>query len=627
MRRLLVGSLALLVAAVFSLPAVAQKLTDQKRIALVVGNGNYSHVPPLENPGNDARLLGEALRAVGFTLVGGGAQVNLDKQAFEKVVQEFGAKLQGADVGLFYYAGHGLQMHGINYLVPVDANPSREADVGIQMLDANLILNQMEGTGTKLNIVILDACRNDPFGGRALAMGRGRDNEMVRMRDIASGGLAEMQAPSGTLISFATQPGNVALDGADGDSPFAKALSETIRTPGLGIFDAFNQVGLKVKRATGGKQQPWMSNSPLEGIFYFVQPPVIAPSSPGTPVAKGPSAEEIAWDYLKDTADVASLRRFATSFPDSPRKRDANMRIAALEQAAAEAQRAQAAQQSKAVAPTQTPTLIGLLSPEQERALKPSERFKECDTCPEMVAVPAGTFLMGSPPSEPGREADEGPQQQIVLGRPFAVGRSAVTFSEWNACVAEGGCNAYRPGDYGWGGGKRPVINISWNDAQAYVKWLSAKTGAPYRLLSEAEREYVTRGCTSPSCPSTPFWFGAEISPDRANYDWRRSYNGSAKAQATRRTVATDASDPNPFGLFQVHGNVREWVEDCWNANLAGVPQDGTARATGDCTSRVVRGGSWADEPKDLRSAKRSWETADERRAEISFRVARTLRN
>jgi uncharacterized caspase-like protein len=240
MRRLLVCWLTFLIAVILSLPAMADK-----RVALVIGNGKYGYVTPLDNPSNDARLLAKALQSVGFTVVGGDAQLDLDKHSFEKVVQEFGAKLQGANVALFYYAGHGLQMHGINYLVPVDANPVREADVGIQMLDANLVLNQMEGSGTKLNIVILDACRNDPFSGRGLALGRSRD--------IGGGGLAEMQAPEGSLISFATQPGNVALDGDDGDSPFAKALAETIHTPGLGIFDAFNQVGLKVKRATGGK--------------------------------------------------------------------------------------------------------------------------------------------------------------------------------------------------------------------------------------------------------------------------------------------------------------------------------------------------------------------------------------
>ena len=213
---------------------------------------------------------------------------------------------------------------------------------------------------------------------------------------------------------------------------------------------------------------------------------------------------------------------------------------------------------------------------------------------------------MGSPANEPAREADEGPQQQVVFGRMFAVGRSAVTFDEWNACVAEGGCNAYRPGDYGWGRGKRPVINVSWNDAQAYVKWLSAKTGAPYRLLSEAEREYVTRGCASSGVPVDA------VLVRRRNFSrsrqlrlafflrWKRQGAAAAAHSCDRRLRA------NPFGLFQVHGNVREWVEDCWNANLSGLPRDGTARTTGDCSGHVVRGGSWADEPKDLRSAKRS---------------------
>ena len=209
----------------------------------------------------------------------------------------------------------------------------------------------------------------------------------------------------------------------------------------------------------------------------------------------------------------------------------------------------------------------------------------------------------------------------------FAVGRSEVSFEEWFACVAEGGCNAYRPGDYGWGAGKRPVINVSWTDAKAYVKWLSAKTGATYRLLSESEREYVARGCTSPSCPSTPFWFGKEISPTRANYDWRYSYDGSAKAQPPRRTVATDASEPNPFGLLHVHGNVLGVGRGLLEREPRGPAQGRGARITGDCSSRVLRGGSWSAEPKDLRSAKRNWELVGERRAEIGFRVARTLRN
>jgi uncharacterized protein (DUF1330 family) len=184
-------------------------------------------------------------------------------------VQAFGRELQGAEVALFFYAGHGVQIHGANYLVPVNANPTREADVDFQMLDAGLVLRQMEGAGTRLNLVILDACRNNPFGGRGLR--------------AASGGLAQMQAPKETLISYATQPGNVAQDGNDGHSPYTKALAATIKTAGLDIFQTFNAVGLQVKRITGGAQQPWVSNSPIDGVFYFASPAAPAPAPQPTP--------------------------------------------------------------------------------------------------------------------------------------------------------------------------------------------------------------------------------------------------------------------------------------------------------------------------------------------------------
>src|SRR5262249_38486199 len=176
-----------------------------KRIALIVGNARYQNVAPLNNPGNDATLMAETLRGAGFTLIGGRAQLDLDKGGFDRVVQDFGRALTGADVALFYYSGHGMQIRGENYLVPVSANPTREADVDFQMLNVTLVLRQMEGSGTKLNIVILDACRNNPFGARGL---RGTNS-----------GLAQIQGAEGTLISFAKQPGNVAQDGDGRNSP------------------------------------------------------------------------------------------------------------------------------------------------------------------------------------------------------------------------------------------------------------------------------------------------------------------------------------------------------------------------------------------------------------------------
>ena len=241
----------------------------ENRIALVVGNSNYQNIARLNNPSSDARLMADTLRALGFAIVGDGAQIDLDKAAFDNAVRTFGRQLQGADVGLFYYAGHGLQVRGANYLVPVNANPVREADLDYELEDVGLVLRQMEGSGTRLNMVFLDACRNNPFGGRGL-------------RALETG-LAQMRAPEGTLISFATQPGSVAQDGSDGHSPFTRALARTIRKPGLGIFDALNEVGLAVKDKTGGAQQPWFSTSPIKGAFYFASPTGVSAPRPPTP--------------------------------------------------------------------------------------------------------------------------------------------------------------------------------------------------------------------------------------------------------------------------------------------------------------------------------------------------------
>ena len=240
----------------------------------------------------------------------------------DTAVQNFGRQVQGADVALFYYAGHGVQVSGANYLVPVSANPTREADVDFQMVDVNLVLRQMQGSGTRLNMVILDACRNNPFGSRGLR--------------ASDGGLAQMRAPEGTLISYATQPGNVAQDGKDGNSPYTKALASTIKQSGLDIFQTFNQVGLAVKRETGGSQQPWVSSSPIDGTFYFVAP-TASPSSPQAALA-APSEPRLADTLrpdpdripIKDTALLRELsdRLYEHNFDPEPLDSKNGMRVA-----------------------------------------------------------------------------------------------------------------------------------------------------------------------------------------------------------------------------------------------------------------------------------------------------------
>lgn len=252
--------------------------------------------------------------------------------------------------------------------------------------------------------------------------------------------------------------------------------------------------------------------------------------------------------------------------------------------------------------------------------------FRDCLACPEMVVVPAGKFFMGSPDEEAEREnwkeGTESPQIEATIRLPFAAGKFAVTFDEWDACVLNGGCNGYRPGDQGWGRGRRPVINVDWEQARSYIAWLSVKTGQPYRLLSEAEREYVTRAGTA-----TPFWWGVSITPQRANYNGSAEpyEGGGAKGEYPRQTMPVDAYEANPWGLFQVHGNVWEWTADCWNNTHVGNPADGAPRLTGTCERRVVRGGAWYDAPRDLRAAFRTGFTAGTRNDMVGFRVARDL--
>jgi len=299
---------------------------------------------------------------------------------------------------------------------------------------------------------------------------------------------------------------------------------------------------------------------------------------------------------------------------------------------------------------------------------QPGSTFKDCDSCPKMVVVGAGKFVMGSPDDEPGRRVSEGPAHEVALHAPFAVGQFGITRDEFNAFVVEAnyapskGCFAESDGKWELSkdatyaappvfsqGATHPVVCVSWNDAQAYVAWLSKKTNSEYRLLSEAEREYVARAATS-----TPYWWGRAIEPQQANYDTRPrqpKVAGDAQKSRTKKrgiTISTeslgsapDAPEPpsspnwgtkevnsytaNPWGLFNVHGNAAEWAQDCWNPTYVGVPLDGSPASSGDCSKRVIRGGGWSYWPEDVRAAYREATAADQRYFHVGFRVAKSL--
>ena len=274
--------------------------------------------------------------------------------------------------------------------------------------------------------------------------------------------------------------------------------------------------------------------------------------------------------------------------------------------------------------------------------------------CPEMVVVPSsismpgGAFLMGTAQAEIDKLCKEykdwaeffkgeAPQHKVTIAKPFAVGRFAVTRGEFAAFVSETGYSV--PDEaYTWEGSKwelrkgrsfrnlgftqddsHPVVCVNWDDAKAYVEWLSGKTGKDYRLLSEAEWEYACRAGIQ-----TPFWWGSSISAEQANYNGNYTYGGGKKGEYRQKTVPVKSFQPNSWGLYQVHGNVWEWCEDCWTENYHNAPSDGSARATGDCSRRVLRGGSWISGPQLLRAANRIRYLADDRLYYCGFRVART---
>jgi carboxyl-terminal processing protease len=273
---------------------------------------------------------------------------------------------------------------------------------------------------------------------------------------------------------------------------------------------------------------------------------------------------------------------------------------------------------------------------------RPGGTFRDCDQCPEMVVVPAGSFMMGSPENEAERESllkgSETPQHRVTIDRPFAVSRFTVMRDQFQIFVDKTGhsvgdkCWTYEKDKWEERGGRsfrnpgfaqdgsHPVVCVNWEDANAYVTWLSSITGRTYRLLTEAQREYAARAGTT-----TPFWWGVSISGSEANYDASYTYGGGPKGKWWKKTLPANSFTPNPWGFYNVHGNVWDWVQDCWNAGYDGAPTDGTAWATGECARRVVRGGSWFNIPRVLRSAFREAYFAVNRYSIVGFRVGRAL--
>jgi len=694
---------AVIVAAGAATAAVASA-GAQDRIALVIGNSAYEATGwSLANPGADARLIAGALTDVGFDVE---LVLDADEDGMEDAFARLGARLTAAGTnatGLFYYAGHGVQSQGRNYLIPVDANARSEQDVWRQAPRLGLALDYMLAAGNRVNFVVLDACRNNPLPSAARS---------------APSGLAAAQEASGMFISYATAPGFTAADGMGGNSPFTAALAEVLDTPGLAAELLFKRVADRVKAATGGVQQPWYESGLTGADFCFggceIAPPVL-----------DVDAEAILWSFVSEQHAISGYESYLNRYGSGRYAPQARALLASLERASGTPESgpepATSEPQPDDAAPTapagpvadplvrQAQQLLATMGYDVGRVdglrgqrtgtavaefraaldlpagdidtaflaslrtaqglgheavtivppvtagsvrihagtLIAGDEFRDCAACPQMVEIAAGSFVMGAPDSEAGRSNDEGAQRTVRISA-FAVGKFEITRGEFAAFVqdtgydAGDGCYVLEGGSLERRDGKtwrdpgfaqddtHPVTCVNWNDVQAYVRWLNGQvshvSGSPYRLLTEAEWEYAARGDPDGSANEPAFWWGDSASHEYANYGADGCCVGVASGRdAWEHTAPVGQFRPNPFGLHDMHGNVWEWVEDCYRDSYVGAPSDGEPVKSDRCAYRVLRGGSWLAYPPGLRSANRGRNAPTSRFQVRGFRIAKTL--
>jgi len=597
----------------------------RKRVALVIGNGDYANARKLANPVNDANDMAKALRDVGFEVVSG---TNLSLKQMSEKVREFGDKLKASGgVGLFYYAGHGVQVNNRNYLIPVEADISREDEIDFAALNFDIVLRKMATANNGLNIVILDACRNNPF---ARSWSRG-DEE---------GGLAQINAPTGTFIAYATSPDKTADDGAGRNGLYTAELLKYIKQPNMKIEETFKEVRKAVKQASGGKQIPWDSSS-LSGEFYFKKSEIMAEVTKNgktEPVilAKDKAAqEEEAWDLVKNSASASDFRYYLEEFPDGANAAAAKIRLEELvwqtvrgsdkakiqaylkefpNGANASAARIRIKQIEESANVTTNPTTTGnTTTPTRGTVRKNSIGM-------DLVYIPPGEFMMGSTDSEisealyeaknankiSAREwfSIEAPKHKVNITNGFWMGKFEITQKQWELIMGN------NPSDYkDCGGGECPVEQVSWYDVQAFLKKLNANDSQYiYRLPTEAEWEYACRAGTT-----TTFAFGNTLSSKQARFDGRFPWSGAEKGDFTKKTASVGSFQPNAWGLYDMHGNVWEWVEDWYGQYTEDELTNPTGPKSGEY--KVIRGGSWVNFAALVRSAIRAGIKPDFREA------------
>jgi formylglycine-generating enzyme required for sulfatase activity len=615
---------------------------SQTRVALVIGNSSYKNVPALPNPANDAADIATSLERMGFTVR---RVVNGTSENMRIALRDFVPQARRSEIAVIFFAGHGMEVGGENWLVPVDAELNEDIAAEQEAIALRSLL-PVVGSASKLGLIILDACRNNPFATRM--------QRSLPMRAVGRG-LARVEPAGSVLVAYAAKDGTTANDGVGRNSPFTAALLRNIETPGLEVNYLFRNVREAVLSATNRQQEPVVYGSlPSEPIYFK---PAAKPGP--TTLSAGPAAPQIS-DARKEIA------KEAVAPPVSPAPPALGKLAVAAPPAALPVPSGPCGGGLSSVSPSSRQTIP--LASAEECALTPGDVFKECSQCPEMVVVPAGAFTMGSPESENGRDEDEGPLHQVTFVRPFAVGRFPVTVDQFATFVAEtrrdtsSKCQTFESGEFeersgrSWRTpgfpqrGNHPVVCVDWDDVKTYADWVARKTGKLYRVPTEAEWEYAARGRTQPG--SYPrYWFGNDEAglcrygnvADQTVKSFIAGSKGWAVAPCNDGYAFTSpvgSFAPNPFGLYDMLGNVFQWTADCNHDSYDGAPSDGSAWTPGSrfgrnimilghsgpvCPLRPARGGSWYNIPKNARPAVRQWVDPVDRIHFMGFRLARTL--
>jgi formylglycine-generating enzyme required for sulfatase activity len=624
----------------------------QKRIALVIGNSSYKD-SPLKNPINDAMGMTSKLTSFGFDVI---KLINADKRSIDDAIRDFGKKLIQKDtVGLFYFAGHGLQVNNQNYLVPIGARIENESDVKYEAIDIGRVLGKMDYAQNGLNLVILDACRNNPY---------------TRSFRSSSRGLTLTRPATGTLILYATEPGNVAADGSGKNGLFTEKLMTAMNTPGVKVQDVFQNTANAVNNASAGKQTPWSEGTIIGGNFYFsgkvtINQPQLQLTDAET-ISYKDRQENIFWNSIDKAPSVEGYRTYLQQYPKGHYVPVANYRIKQLSKQKTMPAKAKPAvthakltirsnvygdtvtlngdekgstkldlqlkagtyeleiskkgyrswKRSLQIHAGNNQTIYAKLKkiPKQTKAVVKNDvkvvkkliykrdslpiSIRESITGMELIKIPSGCFQMGSNNGT----ANEKPKHRVCITDDYYLGKYEVTQDQWQKIMGKNPSIINKDHNY-------PVNQVSWNDVQIFIHKLNSRTGKNYRLPTEAEWEYACR-----SGGKEQRYCGGNSVDSVA---W---YRGSKSGNKTR----VGQKQANGLGLYDMSGNVSEWVQDRYAKKYYQNSPIKNPAGPLSGLGRVIRGGNSLDNVSLVRAVDRIWNEQYFSLSNLGFRLAKT---